>query len=106
MMEEKETTERAKEIVRVLQAIYDPEIPISIYELGLIYEINLQDSKTVEIIMTLTSPNCPVAESLPVEVKTKVEELASIDKVIINVVFEPKWGIHLLSEAARLELNL
>jgi len=106
MMEEKEMTERAKEIVRVLQTIYDPEIPISIYELGLIYEINLQDNKIVEIVMTLTSPNCPVAESLPVEVKAKVEELVSIEKAIINVVFEPKWGMHLLSDAAMLELNL
>ena len=106
MIGEKEATERAKEIVRVLQTIYDPEIPISIYELGLIYEINLQDNKIVEIVMTLTSPNCPVAESLPVEVKTKVEELVSIEKAIINVVFEPKWGMHLLSEAAMLELNL
>ena len=106
MIEEKEATERAKEIVRVLQTIYDPEIPISIYELGLIYEINLQDNKIVEIVMTLTSPNCPVAESLPVEVKAKVEELVSIDKAIINIVFEPKWGMHLLSDAAMLELNL
>ncbi len=106
MIEEKEATERAKEIVRVLQTIYDPELPISIYELGLIYEINLQDNKIVEIVMTLTSPNCPVAESLPVEVKAKVEELVSIDKAIINIVFEPKWGMHLLSDAAMLELNL
>jgi len=96
----------AQEIVRVLQSIYDPEIPVSIYELGLIYEINLQDNKRVEIVMTLTSPNCPVAESLPVEVKTKIEELKSIDKAIINIVFEPPWTPERLSDAARLELNL
>lgn len=96
----------AQEIVRVLQSIYDPEIPVSIYELGLIYEINLQDNKRVEIVMTLTSPNCPVAESLPVEVKTKIEELKSIDKAIINIVFEPPWTPARLSDAARLELNL
>jgi len=74
--------------------------------LGLIYEINLQDNKRVEIVMTLTSPNCPVAESLPVEVKTKIEELKSIDKAIINIVFEPPWTPERLSDAARLELNL
>jgi len=96
----------AQEIVRVLQSIYDPEIPVSIYELGLIYEINLHDNKKVEIVMTLTSPSCPVAESLPVEVKTKIEELKSIDKAIINIVFEPPWTPERLSDAARLELNL
>ena len=106
MTKEKEVAERTKEIVRVLQTIYDPEIPINIYELSLIYEINFQDNKNVEIVMTLTSPNCPVAESLPVEVKTKVEELDSVDKAIVNIVFEPKWGIHLLSDAAMLTLNL
>ncbi|MBI9070548.1 MAG: DUF59 domain-containing protein [Melioribacteraceae bacterium] len=95
-----------KEIIRVLKTCYDPEIPVDIYELGLIYEINVNDDSIAEIKMTLTSPACPVAESLPNEVKEKVEKLDQLDKVNIELVWEPQWNQQMMTEAARLELGL
>jgi len=95
-----------KEIIRVLKTCYDPEIPVDIYELGLIYEINIEDDSTAEIKMTLTSPACPVAESLPVDVKEKLEKIDQLEKVNIELVWEPQWNQQMMTEAARLELGL
>ena len=89
-----------------IKTVEDPEIPVNIHELGLIYDIDIKTNKDVEIIMTLTSPNCPVAESLPEEVRTKVENLQSINKCKVNIVFEPTWDVSYMSEEARLELGM
>ena len=93
-------------IIEVLKTIYDPEIPVDIYELGLIYEVNVDDEKNVVIEMTLTSPNCPVAESLPKEVEDKVGEIEGVISSKVNVVFEPSWDKDMMSEVAMLELGL
>ena len=95
-----------KEIIKEIRKIYDPEIPVDIYELGLIYDIKVENNNTAKIIMTLTSPNCPVAESLPQEVKDSVMQVESIEKVDLDLVFEPPWNKDMMSEAAKLELNL
>ncbi len=93
-------------IVAEIKKIYDPEIPVNIYELGLIYDIIVQKDKSVKIKMTLTSPNCPVAESLPKEVKDSVMEIADVKKVDLDLVWDPPWDKSMMSEAAKLELNL
>lgn len=90
----------------VLRNIYDPEIPVSIYELGLIYEINISSENDVVILMTLTSPNCPVAESLPNQVKTEIGFLKEVNNVSIELTFEPPWSDDMMSEEAKLELGL
>ena len=92
-------------IVEVLRNIYDPEIPVNIYELGLIYEININDQYEVKILMTLTSPNCPVAESLPVEVRESVGAIPEVKKAEVELTFEPPWDQEMLSEEAKLELG-
>lgn len=92
-------------IVEVLKTIYDPEIPVDIYELGLIYEIIIDEDKAVEVVMTLTSPNCPVADVLPQEVKEKVEEIEGVKSMYLNLVFEPTWEMSMMSEEAKLELG-
>jgi FeS assembly SUF system protein len=92
-------------VIAALKTCYDPEIPVDIYELGLIYEIEIEDPRVARITMTLTSPMCPVAESLPVEVKHKVESLDEIDRAQIDLVFEPAWEPSMMSEAAKLELG-
>lgn len=94
------------EIIRVLKDIYDPEVPVNIYELGLIYGILIDDSLTATITMTLTTPNCPVAESLPIEVKERVGAIAGITGSHVELTFDPPWSMELLSEEARLELGL
>ena len=94
------------EIVDVLRDIYDPEIPVNIYDLGLIYEVNINKPGEVDIDMTLTSPACPVAESLPREVEMRVKKLPEIETVRVNVVWEPPWDQSLMSEDAKLELGL
>ena len=86
--------------------MYDPEIPVNIYELGLIYDINIDNENNVKINMTLTSPNCPVAESLPNEVKNSVKEIKDVKNVDLNLVWEPPWDKSMMSESAKLELNL
>src|SRR5690606_5747288 len=91
-------------IVEVLKTIYDPEIPVDIYELGLIYEVRISKENQVEIDMTLTSPNCPVAESLPKDVKEKVEAIEEVSEAIVNIVFDPPWDKDMMSEEAKLEL--
>lgn len=92
-------------IVQKLKEIYDPEIPVNIWELGLIYEINIHSESEVGIVMTLTSPNCPVAESLPVDVENKIKEIGGLDIVIVKITFFPTWGKEMMSEAALLELG-
>ena len=93
-------------IIDGVKKIYDPEIPVNIYELGLIYDINVDEKNNVKINMTLTTPNCPVAESLPKEVKESIMEIDGVDKVDLDLVWEPPWNKSMMSEAAKLELNL
>ena len=94
-----------QKIISVLQTVYDPEIPVDIYELGLIYNIKIEDNGDVEITMTLTSPACPVAESLPGEVRTKIKEIEDVNEVNINLVWEPPWNKDMMSEEAKLNLG-
>ena len=93
-------------VIEEIKKIYDPEIPVNIYELGLIYDINIDNENNVKINMTLTSPNCPVAESLPNEVKNSVKEIKDVNNVDLNLVWEPPWDKSMMSESAKLELNL
>ena len=95
-----------EQIVSEIKKIYDPEIPVNIYELGLIYKIEIKEAKKVNIDMTLTSPNCPVAESLPRMVKDNILKLDGVDDVNLNLVLDPPWTKDKMSEAAKLELNL
>ena len=97
--------ELGEKVVKVLKTIYDPEIPVDIYELGLIYDVFLNEENDVKILMTLTSPNCPVAESLPQEVKNKVAEIKGVKSAEIEMTFDPAWTRDLMSEEAKLELG-
>ena len=90
----------------VIQDIFDPEIPVNIYDLGLIYEVNVDPSNNIHVLMTLTSPSCPVAESLPGEVKTKLKEIDGVNEVEVELTFEPPWTTDLMTEAAKLELGM
>ena len=99
-------SELKEKIVSEIKKIYDPEIPVNIYELGLIYKIEVKETKKVNIDMTLTSPNCPVAESLPKMVKDNILKLDGVDDVDLNLVWDPPWTKDKMSEAAKLELNL
>ena len=92
-------------VIAEIKKIYDPEIPVNIYELGLIYQIDI-DNNNVKIKMTLTTPNCPVAESLPKEVKDSVLEIDGVSSVDLDLVWDPPWNKSMMSEAAKLELNL
>tara|TARA_B100000686_G_scaffold305448_1_gene343888 strand:+ start:100 stop:402 length:303 start_codon:yes stop_codon:yes gene_type:complete len=93
-------------VIEEIKKIYDPEIPVNIYELGLIYKVEVDDKKKVNIDMTLTSPNCPVAESLPKQVKDNIMKVEGVSDVNLNLVWEPPWDKDKMSEAAKLELNL
>lgn len=93
-------------IVRVLKTIYDPEIPVDIYELGLIYDVFVNEEDEVKILMTLTTPNCPVAETLPVEVEEKVKSLDEVKDAEVEITFDPPWSQDLMSEEAKLELGM
>ena len=95
-----------EKVVSVLKTIYDPEIPVDIYELGLIYDVFVNEDCDVKIIMTLTSPNCPVAESLPKEVEEKVVSIKTIKSAKVEITFDPPWSKDLMSEEAKLELGL
>jgi FeS assembly SUF system protein len=106
MRETIDTTELGESIVKVLKTIYDPEIPVDIYELGLIYDVMVNEDNEVRILMTLTSPNCPVAETLPVEVEEKVKSIDAIKDVEVEITFDPPWTQELMSEEAKLELGL
>tara|TARA_B100000123_G_scaffold223243_1_gene171798 strand:- start:80 stop:376 length:297 start_codon:yes stop_codon:yes gene_type:complete len=92
-------------VISEIKKIYDPEIPVNIYELGLIYDITIED-KDVQVKMTLTTPNCPVAESLPKEVKDSIMGLDEVNNVNLDLVWDPPWNKSMMSEAAKLELNL
>ena len=94
------------QIITEIKKIYDPEIPVNIYELGLIYDIKVENKNTAKVKMTLTSPNCPVAESLPKEVKDSIIQVEGIDKVDLDLVWDPPWDKSMMSESAKLELNL
>ena len=93
-------------VIEEIKKIYDPEIPVNIYELGLIYKIEVDDKNKVNVDMTLTSPNCPVAESLPKDVKNIIMTIEGVSDVNLNLVWEPPWNKDKMSEAAKLELNL
>jgi len=95
-----------EQIVNVLKGIYDPEIPVDIYELGLVYDVMVNEDMDVKILMTLTSPNCPVAESLPQEVEQKVRAIDVVKSVEIELTFDPPWSRDLMSEEAKLELGM
>lgn len=101
----KSQEELKKDIIDALKTIYDPEIPVDVYELGLIYEVNIDDNKHVEVVMTLTSPNCPVAGSLPQEVQEKVASVEGVEGAHVELVFEPAWDKSFMSEEAMLELG-
>ena len=94
-----------EKVIAEIKKIYDPEIPVNIYELGLIYDISIKDND-VSVKMTLTTPNCPVAESLPKEVKDSIMEIKEVKKVDLDLVWEPPWDKSMMSESAKLELNL
>jgi FeS assembly SUF system protein len=106
MTKEINTQELGEKIVEVLKSIYDPEIPVDIYELGLIYDVFVNDEYEVKILMTLTTPNCPVAESLPQEVGDKVKSMDIIKDCEVEITFDPPWTHDLMSEEAKLELGM
>jgi FeS assembly SUF system protein len=101
-----ETANLGDKIVRVLKSIFDPEIPVDIYELGLIYDVFVNEDADVKILMTLTTPNCPVAETLPKEVEDKVKSLDDVKDAEVEITFDPPWSQDLMSEEAKLELGL
>tara|TARA_B100000963_G_scaffold332111_1_gene323376 strand:+ start:3376 stop:3690 length:315 start_codon:yes stop_codon:yes gene_type:complete len=101
-----EYTKIMDKIVEKLKTVYDPEIPVDIYELGLIYDVKIDQKKKATLDMTLTSPHCPVAETLPMQVKRAVEEITELNEVEVKIVWEPPWDKTKMSEAARLELGL
>lgn len=92
-------------VIDVLKTIYDPEIPVDVYELGLIYEVKINTDQHIDIEMTLTSPNCPVAESMPKEVEDKVAAIDGVKSAKVNIVFDPPWDKDMMSEEAKLELG-
>ncbi len=101
----KDPNELGEEIVKVLKTIFDPEIPVDIYELGLIYDVFVNEDNDVKVLMTLTTPNCPVAESLPLEVKNKINEMDDVKSAEVEMTFDPPWSKDLMSEEAKLELG-
>ncbi|MDN3664719.1 DUF59 domain-containing protein [Algibacter miyuki] len=101
-----DTAALGEKIVNVLKTIYDPEIPVDIYELGLIYDVFVNEDYDVKILMTLTTPNCPVAETLPLEVEEKVKSLNEVKGAEVEITFDPPWTQELMSEEAKLELGM
>ena len=101
-----DTSALGEKIVKVLKTIYDPEIPVDISELGLIYDVMVNEDFDVKILMTLTSPNCPVAETLPVEVEEKIKSIDEIKDAEVEITFDPPWSQELMSEEAKLELGM
>ncbi|MFL2638711.1 MAG: iron-sulfur cluster assembly protein [Flavobacteriaceae bacterium] len=97
--------ELGNKIVKVIKTVYDPEIPVDIYELGLIYDVLINENNDVKVIMTLTTPNCPVADSLPLEVENKVKSLKEVKNAKVELTFDPPWNRDLMSEEAKLELG-
>lgn len=101
-----DTAELGEKIVKILKTIFDPEIPVDIYELGLIYDVFVNEDYDVKILMTLTTPNCPVAETLPKEVEDKVSSLKDVNDAEVEITFDPPWTQDLMSEEAKLELGM
>ncbi|PCE66524.1 SUF system Fe-S cluster assembly protein [Sediminicola luteus] len=101
-----DTAALGEQIVAVIKTIYDPEIPVDIYELGLIYDVFVNEDMDVKILMTLTTPNCPVAETLPVEVEEKVKSIDAVNDAEVEITFDPPWSQDLMSEEAKLELGM
>ena len=101
-----DTKKLGEKIVQVLKSIYDPEIPVDIYELGLIYDVFVNEDYDVKVLMTLTTPNCPVAETLPLEVEEKVRSLDEVRNAKVEITFDPPWTQDLMSEEAKLELGM
>ena len=101
-----DTTELGEKIVSTIKTIYDPEIPVDIYELGLIYDVFVNEDYDVRILMTLTTPNCPVAETLPLEVEEKVKSINTVKSAEVEITFDPPWTQELMSEEAKLELGM
>lgn len=108
MSEEKQidTRELGEKVVTVIKTIFDPEIPVDIYELGLIYDVFVNEDYAVKVLMTLTTPNCPVAESLPLEVENKIKSIPSVTDAEVEITFDPPWTQELMSEEAKLELGM
>ena len=104
-MSEKKESELKDKIVRAIKTVFDPEIPVDVYELGLIYEINILPINNIHILMTLTSPNCPAAETIPSDVKKKVKMIKEINEVDVEITFDPPYSTDLMSEEAKLELG-
>ena len=105
MEEYKDEINLGESVVKVLKSIYDPEIPVDIYELGLIYDVMINEENEVKVLMTLTSPNCPVAETMPKEVEDKVASVEGVNSAKVNIVFDPPWDKDMMSEEAKLELG-
>jgi len=101
-----DTAVLGEKILRVIKTIYDPEIPVDIYELGLIYDVFVNEDFEVKILMTLTTPNCPVAETLPLEVEEKVKSINEVKDTEVEITFDPPWSQDLMSEEAKLELGM
>lgn len=101
-----EKFELEQRIVEMIKTVYDPEIPVNIYDLGLIYRIEVKDDNNVEVDMTLTAPNCPAADFMMEDVRQKIEGIQGIGQVTLNLVFEPEWSQDLMTEEAKLELGL
>ena len=104
--EEIDVNELGEKIVRVIKTIFDPEIPVDIYELGLIYDVFVNEDYEVKVLMTLTTPNCPVAETLPLEVEEKIKSLDAVKDAEVEITFDPPWTQDLMSEEAKLELGM
>ena len=100
------TDKLKKEIIQEIKKVYDPEIPVDVYSLGLIYEINIDIEKNIHILMTLTSPNCPAAETIPLEIETAIKKLKWTKKVTIEITFDPPYDTDMMSEEAKLELGI
>lgn len=103
---DEEREQMRAEVVQTLKTIFDPEIPVDIYALGLIYTVDVKESRDVEIRMTLTSPNCPAAQSLPGEVETRSAAVGGVRSAMVDIVWDPPWGPELMSDEAKLELNI
>lgn len=102
----KSFVEIKNDVIEVLKDCYDPEIPVNIYELGLVYEVNVDAGNNIHVLMTLTSPMCPIAETMPGEIEEKIKKLENIGTVKVEVTFDPPWSQDMMSEAARLELGM
>ena len=106
MIQSMNTEELGDKIVKVLKTIFDPEIPVDIYELGLIYDVLVNEDAEVKILMTLTTPNCPVAETLPLEVEDKIKSISIVTDAEVEITFDPPWSQELMSEEAKLALGM